>query len=163
MYKMLLLDVDGVLTDGSIFIDKDGEELKRFNVKDGLGIKRIQEAGCIVGVITGRASMALRHRLNSLNVSIIHENIKNKLPVYEEILKEYSLRDEDICYMGDDLPDLPILKRVGFSACPEDAVEEVKNICKFCSKYSGGNGAVRELTDALLSLSEKFNESPKGV
>ncbi|WP_372371714.1 KdsC family phosphatase [Candidatus Uabimicrobium sp. HlEnr_7] len=147
---MLLLDVDGVLTDGSIFLDKNGEEIKRFNVKDGLGIKKLQQQGIEVGVITGRSSLALHHRLAKLNVTLIYENIQEKLPVYEQILVEKNLVDEDVCYMGDDLPDLPILKRVKISGCPSDAVDEVQEICQFKSGRKGGRGAVREFADFIL-------------
>ncbi|BBM84165.1 KdsC family phosphatase [Candidatus Uabimicrobium amorphum] len=148
--KIVLLDVDGVLTDGSIYIDKNGDEFKRFNVKDGLGIKRLQQHGIEVGVITGRSSLALYKRLEKLGVTLIYDNISEKLPVYEQILIEKNISDEEACYMGDDLPDIPILQRVKIAGCPADAVDEVHNVCQFKSKREGGRGAVREFAEFIL-------------
>ena len=148
--KLLAFDVDGVMTDGSIFLSEKGEEIKRFNVKDGQGLVRIQKSGFIVAIITARENGTVTHRFENLNVKEIHQGKKYKLPVLDEILEKYNLTYEQVSYMGDDLPDICILEKVGLATCPNDAVEEVKNVCHFISSKDGGKGAVRELTDIIL-------------
>ena len=148
--KLLALDVDGVLTDGSLTFTEDGKELKTFNAKDGQGIVCLNNAGFITVIITARENGTVEHRAKNLKFTEFHQGVKFKLPVLEEILKKYDLTFENVAYMGDDLPDICILEKVGLPCCPNDAVAEVKKVCKFKSKYDGGRGAVRELCDAIL-------------
>lgn len=148
--KLLALDVDGVLTDGSLTFTEDGKELKTFNAKDGQGIVCLNNAGFITVIITARKNGTVEHRAKNLKFTELHQGVKFKLPVLEEILKKYDLTFENVAYMGDDLPDICILEKVGLPCCPNDAVAEVKKVCKFKSKYDGGRGAVRELCDAIL-------------
>lgn len=149
--KLLAFDVDGVMTDGSVTYDENGVEYKTFNVKDGHGIVRMNKSGFITAVITARNNGTVAHRAKNLNITEIHQGCMVKLPVLEELLKKYNLTFENVSYMGDDLPDIPILEKVGLACCPNDAVEEVKDICGFVSSKYGGRGAVRELCDFILS------------
>jgi 3-deoxy-D-manno-octulosonate 8-phosphate phosphatase (KDO 8-P phosphatase) len=148
--KMLVFDVDGVMTDGSITYDEDGKEYKTFNAKDGHGIVRMNKAGFITAIITARNNGTVKHRAENLNFTELYQGYKYKLPALEELLEKYNLSLENVSYMGDDLPDICILAGVGLAACPNDAVKEVQDICNFKSKYNGGKGAVRELCDFIL-------------
>jgi 3-deoxy-D-manno-octulosonate 8-phosphate phosphatase (KDO 8-P phosphatase) len=148
--KMLVFDVDGVMTDGSITYDEDGKEYKTFNAKDGHGIIRMNKAGFITAIITARNNGTVKHRAENLNFTELYQGYKHKLPALEELLDKYRLSLENVSYMGDDLPDICILAGVGLAACPNDAVKEVQDICNFKSKYNGGKGAVRELCDFIL-------------
>ena len=148
--KVLALDVDGVLTDGSLTFSQNGEELKTFNAKDGQGIVCLNKAGFITVIITARKNGTVEHRAKNLGIQELHQGVKFKLPVLEQILDKYGLTFENVAYMGDDLPDVCILEEVGLSCCPNEAVEEVQKVCKFKSKYNGGRGAVREVCDAIL-------------
>lgn len=148
--KILALDVDGVLTDGSLTFSDSGEELKTFNAKDGQGIVCINNSGFITAIITARKSQTVEYRAKNLKITELHQGAKNKLPVLEEIVEKYNLTLDNVAYMGDDLPDICILEKVGFPCCPNDAVDEVQKVCKFKSKYNGGRGAVREICDLIL-------------
>ena len=148
--KMLVFDVDGVMTDGSITYDEDGKEYKTFNAKDGHGVVRMNHAGFITAIITARNNGTVQHRAENLNFTELYQGYKHKLPALEELLEKYHLSLENVAYMGDDLPDICILAGVGLAACPNDAVKEVQEICNFKSKFNGGKGAVRELCDFIL-------------
>ena len=148
--KMLVFDVDGVMTDGSITYDEEGKEYKTFNAKDGHGIVRMNKSGFITAIITARNNGTVQHRAKNLNFTELYQGYKYKLPALEELLKKYKLSLENVSYMGDDLPDICILEKVGLACCPADAVKEVQDICNFKSKYNGGKGAVRELCDFIL-------------
>ena len=148
--KMLVFDVDGVMTDGSITYDENGVEYKTFNAKDGHGIVRMNKSGFITAIITARNNGTVEHRAKNLNFTEIYQGYKYKLPALENLLKKYNLSLDNVAYMGDDLPDICILAGVGLAACPADAVNEVKEICNFKSKFTGGKGAVRELCDFIL-------------
>lgn len=148
--KLLAFDVDGVMTDGSITYDENGIEYKTFNAKDGHGLVRMRESGFITAIITARNNGTVEHRAKNLNITELCQGQKYKLPALEEIMKKYNLTYENVSYMGDDLPDICILKKVGLACCPSDAVQEVKNICNFTSSHVGGRGAVRELCDLIL-------------
>ena len=138
--KILLLDVDGVLTDGKLYYTSQGEEIKVFNVKDGLGIKLAQRANIRIGVISGRKSLALINRLEELGIEEIHLGLNNKLPILEEILGRLSLKYENVAFLGDDYVDLPVLRRVGFPMVVADSPEELKRHALY----------VREVTEFLL-------------
>lgn len=148
--KMLVFDVDGVMTDGSITYDEDGKEYKTFNAKDGHGIVRMNKSGFITAIITARNNGTVAHRAKNLNFTELYQGHKYKLPALEELLKKYNLTYENVSYMGDDLPDICVLEKVGLACCPNDAVKEVRDICNFISTRDGGKGAVRELCDFVL-------------
>lgn len=159
--KLLLLDVDGVLTDGRILYDNQGNELKAFDVKDGHGLKMLQRAGIEVGIITGRSSEVVSRRAKELGIEILYQGALRKLEPYLEILSETGLTDEQVAYVGDDVVDLPILRRVGFSATVADAIPDVVPFVDFVSSRSGGRGAVREICDLLLRASGQWDELTK--
>ena len=148
--KLLAFDVDGVMTTGEVTYDENGVEYKSFNVKDGHGLVRVQNAGFVTAIITARNNGTVKHRAENLHITELYQGQKYKLPALEEIMKKYNLSYEQVAYMGDDLPDICILEKVGLKCCPNDAVDEVKSICNFISSKDGGKGAVRELTDFVL-------------
>jgi YrbI family 3-deoxy-D-manno-octulosonate 8-phosphate phosphatase len=147
---MLLLDVDGVMTDGGIYFSERGDEMKKFNIQDGYGIVKIRRKGIIVAIITGRVSNLVRRRAAELGITEVHQNLENKLDVYELLKAKHHIDDASIAYIGDDEPDLAVLKKVGFSAAPNDAVEIVKRSVDHVCKRKGGEGAVREVVDLIL-------------
>lgn len=148
--KILAFDVDGVMTDGSVTYDENGVEYKTFNVKDGHGLVRMEKSGFVTAIITARNNGTVSHRAKNLNITEVYQGQKYKLPALDEILKKYNYTYENVAYMGDDLPDICILEKVGLACCPSDAVNDVKSICHFISLYNGGKGAVRELCDYIL-------------
>lgn len=148
--KLLLLDVDGVLTDGRITYNSDGTETKSFDVKDGHGLKMLQRAGINVGIITGRKSSVVERRAQELGINILYQGALDKLAPFQEILKKYSVREDEIAYVGVDIVDLPILQRVGFSATVADALPEVKARVDYITERAGGKAAVREICDLIL-------------
>lgn len=148
--KLMAFDVDGVFTDGSLTFDENGKESKTFNAKDGQGIVCVQKAGIITAIITARNNGTVEHRAKNLKITELHQGVNYKLGVLEELLKKYNLSFDQVSYMGDDLPDICILEKVGLTCCPNDAVEEVKERCEFISTKNGGRGAIRELCDFVL-------------
>lgn len=148
--RLLLLDVDGVMTDGRIIYDDRGGETKAFDVKDGHGIKLLQRAGIRVGIITGRQSPVVDHRAAELGIDLLYQGVKDKLVPFREILAQTGLRADEVAYVGDDVIDLPVLRRVGFAATVADAVEDVKPYVHHVTRHPGGRGAVREICDLLL-------------
>jgi 3-deoxy-D-manno-octulosonate 8-phosphate phosphatase (KDO 8-P phosphatase) len=151
--RLLLLDVDGVMTDGRIIYDNNGVETKAFDVKDGHGLKLLQRAGVKIGIITGRESKVVVHRARELGIDIVYQGAKDKLVPYREILENLGLSDDQVAYVGDDVVDLPVLRKVGFSATVADAVEDIKPYVDYVSTKSGGRGAVRDVCDYLLKRS----------
>lgn len=149
--KMVVFDVDGVMTDGSITYDENGVEYKTFNVKDGQGIVRITKEGIVTAIITARNNATVKHRFENLGMSRLFMGQKDKMVAMKQLLEEYNLDLSQVAYMGDDLPDMPVLKEVGLASCPNDAIDEVKELCHFVSSKNGGRGAVRELTDLIYS------------
>lgn len=148
--KLVAFDVDGVLTDGSLTFDKDGNELKTFNAKDGQGIVNLHKAGIITAIITARCSGAVEYRAKNLNITELQQGSKNKIETLESIMQKYNITFDEIAYMGDDLPDICILQKVKLKGCPFDAVDEVKAVANFVSSKNGGRGAVREFCDYIL-------------
>ena len=148
--KLLAFDVDGVMTDGSVTYDENGVEYKTFNVKDGHGIVRMNKSGFVTAIITARNNGTVKHRAENLKITEIYQGQQYKLPALEEIMEKYNLTYENVCYMGDDIPDICILEKVGLACCPNDAVKEVLDVCNFISSKNGGRGAVRELCDFVL-------------
>ena len=148
--KLLLLDVDGVLTGGHIIYSNAGVETKVFNVKDGLGIKLLMNAGIKVGIVTGRSSEALLLRCKDLGITLIYDGIKEKGAILDTILDRTGLSADEVAFAGDDLPDIPLLKKVGVSVAVADAHERVKNSADIVTIKKGGDGAVRELCEMIL-------------
>ena len=148
--KLLLLDVDGILTDGTIVYTHEGNEIKAFHTRDGLGIRLLQEAGVEVGLITARQSEAVTRRAQDLGMKHVFQKTRNKLAVYEQLTKELDLQTSEVGYMGDDWLDLALLVRVGFSATVADAVAEVREVVHYTTRRKGGRGAVREVCDLIL-------------
>ncbi|MCL5268629.1 MAG: HAD-IIIA family hydrolase [Bacteroidetes bacterium] len=153
--KAIFLDVDGVLTDGTIIYGSDGLELKVFDSKDGFGIANAIQNGIRVGIITARNSEAVKRRANELGIVDLFQGSIDKITPLEEIKKAYSLSDSEIAYVGDDILDLPVLQRVGFGAAPANAVRDVRIKVDYVAKLRGGHGAVREIIDLILKVQKK--------
>ncbi|NDV28764.1 HAD family hydrolase [Desulfovibrio sp. JC010] len=156
--KLLILDVDGVLTDGGLYYDKDGNVTKRFNVQDGLGIKFAQQAGLDLAVITGLNHGAVEKRVTELGITEYYPGQKEKLPFYEKLLKDKGLTDEEVAYMGDDWIDAPVMVRVGLPMAVKNAQPEIFGISKWISSREGGHGAVREAISFILDSQGKLND-----
>lgn len=149
--KFILLDVDGVLTDGGIYYTAGGVEMKRFNAQDGYGIARARDLGIKFGIISGRDTPVVTRRAKDLKIAELYQGRVDKLDVFREIQKKHKLIDKEFCFIGDDIFDLPLLTAVGFSAAPANARPEVKRRVDYVCKTKGGDGAVREVTDFILS------------
>ena len=152
--KLILSDVDGVMTDGSIFVLPSGDEARIFNVRDGYGIVLAHAAGIETGIITGRASATVTERARSLGMSVVKQGSMEKSRMLDEILAESSLAPHEVAYVGDDYPDLPVMNRVGLSAAPQDAPMEVKQAAFMTLDRPGGRGALREFIEAILRARE---------
>ena len=148
--QLLLLDVDGVLTDGSIIYNDADSETKVFNVKDGYGIKLVMSAGIKVGLVTGRTSKALYRRCRDLGIRCIYDGVQHKDQLLDKIVQETGVTAGNTAFMGDDLPDLPLMRRIGLSIAVADAHDRVRNYADWITTAPGGRGAVREVCDALL-------------
>lgn len=155
--KLLLLDVDGVLTDGRIIYDSNGVEYKAFDVKDGHGIKLVQRAGIRVGIITGRDSQVVALRAAELGIDLVYQGAKDKRIPFQDILEKLELTPEEVAYVGDDVIDIPVMRAVGFAATVADAMDEVKPVAHMVTKRCGGRGAVREVCDHLLRESGRWS------
>jgi 3-deoxy-D-manno-octulosonate 8-phosphate phosphatase (KDO 8-P phosphatase) len=156
--RLLLLDVDGVMTDGSIIYNDVGQESKNFNVRDGHGLKLLTRSGVDCALITARKSEALVHRARDLAIELVYQGAIDKLKAYEDILKKMDLTPEETAYVGDDVVDLPLLTRVGFSVAVCDAVEEVKERVDYVTETAGGRGAVREVVEIILKAKGIWDE-----
>jgi 3-deoxy-D-manno-octulosonate 8-phosphate phosphatase (KDO 8-P phosphatase) len=156
--KFVLVDVDGVLTDGRVGLLPDGGEIKYFSIYDGLAIRIAQQAGIEVGFISGRRSKAVVDRGKELGVEVIIQGSNDKVKDVTELLRTKDLKQEEIAYVGDDLPDIPLLRQVGFSAAPRNAAELVKYHVHYVTRTKGGDGAVREVIDLLLRTTGKWDE-----
>jgi 3-deoxy-D-manno-octulosonate 8-phosphate phosphatase (KDO 8-P phosphatase) len=148
--KLLLLDVDGVLTDGKIIYNDNGEETKVFNVKDGLGMRLLMEAGIHLGIITGRRSNALYSRCKDLGINLIYDGVGNKIDVLDALLDKTGVSAEEIAFIGDDLPDLALMKTIGFSIAVGDAHKMILDNADMVTSANGGHGAVREVCETIL-------------
>lgn len=148
--RLLLFDVDGVLTDGSVLLHADGSEAKAFFIRDGLALVWAQRAGLTVGLLSGRRSEATSRRAAELGISLLIQGENDKRAAYTQMITAQGLRDEQVAFMGDDLLDLPVLSRVGLSAAPADATDEVRARVHWVSRHPGGRGAARELVEVVL-------------
>ena len=155
--KLVILDVDGTLTDGGVYIDSNGVETKKFNIKDGAGIVLAEKVGVEFMILTGRKSYCVEHRAKELKIKYVLQGIANKLSYLQQFLSQQGLSPEDVAYIGDDVNDLECMRIVGFTACPADAVEEVRQQCDFVSRYDGGQGAVREVCDMIRKSKSVIN------
>ncbi len=153
--KMLLMDVDGVLTDGTVIYLSNGQEMQVFNTHDGYGMKVARESNLILGIITGRKSKMAKKRAERFSFDEIHIGVEKKIEVYEKIKLKYNLNNNEIAFIGDDIPDLEVLNKVGFSASPKNAIREIKNCVDFVSNFDGGKGVVREIIDLILKHKNK--------
>jgi len=159
--KAFVFDVDGVLTDGSVVLLENGLQARTMNVKDGLALQMALKAGYRVIIVSGGSSEPVRVRLQYLGLEDVHLGLKDKLKFLEELKGEYSLHWNEILYMGDDLPDLAVLEKVGLSCCPADAVAEVKTIVKYISPVEGGKGAVRDVIEKVLKVNHHWQYVPE--
>lgn len=156
--RWLVLDVDGVLTDGRVIIDDDGREIKHFNVRDGHALKMVMRYGINVMFLTGRKSRVLEHRARELGITEVHQKVLNKLDYFMELMVEKGIQFADVAYIGDDVVDIPLLKRVAFSATVADAAEEVPPMVDYVSPFKGGKGAVRDVCKNILQVQGKWRE-----
>jgi 3-deoxy-D-manno-octulosonate 8-phosphate phosphatase (KDO 8-P phosphatase) len=154
--KLLLLDVDGVLTDGRLYYGNSGEELKAFDIQDGLGIKLLQRGGIKVGIITGRTSSLLKRRAQELDIQPLIQGREDKLTALNELLEDMDITLEEIAFVGDDLPDLAVLRRVGLGITPANGNHILASQALWQTKKSGGNGAVREVAELILTVQGKM-------
>lgn len=159
--KVLVLDIDGVLTDGKLIYTDQGEEIKNFNVNDGLGIFLVRNAGMKTAVLTAKGSKIVQKRCEELRIDKVYKNCHYKIEAFDDILKSFDVKPENICFMGDDLIDIPVLRRVGLAVCPQNAIDEVKECVHFVSDKNGGDGAVREVCNLLLKAQGKWEEVTK--
>ena len=148
--RLLILDVDGVMTDGKVVYSDSGEELKFFDSRDGHGLKMLMRTGIDIAIITGRMSKAVDHRAANLGIEMVYQKALNKIEAYEEIISRKSLADQDICTVGDDLPDAPLLRRSGLAVAVPGAVDEVRLVAHYTTRHAGGDGAVREVCDMIM-------------
>lgn len=155
--KLLLLDVDGVLTDGTVLVNADGSESKPFAIRDGIALVWAQRVGLKVGLLSARHSLTTPHRAAQLGITLIYQGVKSKADTYAQITSDLMVRDDDVAYMGDDVVDLAVLSRVGLAAAPADAVDEVRRRAHWVSQYPGGRGAVRELVETILRAQQHWD------
>lgn len=148
--KVAIFDVDGVMTDGGMILDEEGKEYKVFNAKDGQGLVMLNRAGVKTVIITAKESYMVQKRFTALGFTRIYQGQRNKETALDEVVDDYELKFDEVSYMGDDLPDLCVLRKVGLPSCPHDAVSEVVKASRFVSSKDGGRGAVRELCDLIL-------------
>lgn len=148
--EWVILDVDGVMTDGSLFIGDDGQEYKAFNSLDGHGLRMLQESGISVAIITGRQSQVVNHRMEDLGITTIYQGYRDKTPAYESLLKDKNIHNDNVAYVGDDVVDLPIMSRVGLPIAVQNAHPFVKKHATWVTEASGGRGAVREVCEMIM-------------
>lgn len=156
--KLLILDVDGVLTDGGITLDNEGNEFKAFHVRDGHGIKMLEKTGIKVAIITGRHSKVVERRAHELGITEVYQRCHIKSVAYEHLIEKTGIADKEVAYIGDDIVDIPILRRVGLSVAVADATEETKAEAALITINNGGRGAVREVCELILKASGKWRE-----
>lgn len=156
--RFILSDVDGVLTDGRINIDNEGIETKSFHVRDGMGIKQWQTSGMGFGILTARNSKVVQFRAAELKIQTVRQGFSEKLPAALEIFEELNLSPEEVCYIGDDLPDIPVLRRVGLPVAVADAALDVRRVASWTTRCTGGSGAVRELIERLMRAQRSWEE-----
>ncbi|MES9870806.1 MAG: 3-deoxy-manno-octulosonate-8-phosphatase KdsC [Sedimenticola sp.] len=160
--RMVIFDVDGVLTDGSLFLGDDGLEYKAFNSKDGHGMKMLQHSGVEIAIITGRTSRVVTQRMESLGIQHVYQGRLDKLPAYEELKQKLDLKDEEVAYVGDDVVDLPIMTRIGLAIAVQDAHKMVKQHAHWQTEAGGGRGAAREVCELIMEARGVLDETLRG-
>lgn len=161
LIKAFIFDVDGVLTDGIVHVTDAGEQLRQFNIKDGYALQLAVKRGYKVAVITGGSSEGVKLRLKGLGITDVYMKVDSKIEVYKQLVLANGLNAADILYMGDDIPDLPVMLLAGLPVCPADAVEEIKAISHYISPKNGGKGCVRDIIEKVLKIQNKWHdESP---
>ncbi|MCF6222160.1 MAG: HAD-IIIA family hydrolase [Flavobacteriaceae bacterium] len=153
-----IFDVDGVLTDGTVTIFPNGELIRKMNVKDGYALKTAVDMGYKVCIISGGTNAAVKSRLQGLGITDIYLGAHNKLEPFEEFIDSYEIDKENVLYMGDDIPDYPVMQVAGLAACPKDAVPEIQNISNYISQKKGGNGCVRDVIEQVLKVQGKWKD-----
>lgn len=156
--RLVVLDVDGVLTDGSIWTGENGELVKRFYTRDGLGIKMLQAAGIAVAILTGRLSAQTAARAKELGILSVKQGRGFKTDAFRELLQEHGVSEEETAYMGDDVPDIPVLRLAGLAAVPADAADEVRPLAHWVAPQRGGCGAVRSLAELILRAQSRWDQ-----
>lgn len=156
--ELILSDVDGVLTDGGILFDNQGIESKRFHIRDGLGIRLWQRAGYQFGILTARSSHIVKVRAGELGIGLIRQGFEDKLPAAKEMISESRLAPEQVCYIGDDLTDIPVMRYVGLPVAVADAADEVRSAATYVTRLGGGQGAVRELIEVMLKAKNRWED-----
>ena len=156
--EMILSDVDGVLTDGGIVLDNQGIETKRFHVRDGMGIRLWHKAGYRFGLITVRSSHIVKMRVAELGIEIIRQGADDKLATARQIMAEYGMQPRQVCYIGDDLPDLPVVSAVGLAVAVADACPEMREAAQYVTSVPGGSGAVREMIEMILKQQRRWDD-----
>jgi len=156
--NLLLMDCDGVLTDGRLWLTSDGDEQKAFHARDGQGISLLHRAGLRTGIITGRTSSAVDRRAQDLKMSYVRQYAKDKIKALDEILADAGVARDECAYIGDDVADIPVMRRVGFAVAVSDAVEETKQAAHYLTELKGGQGAVREACDLILKAQGRWDE-----
>ncbi|GGA85385.1 3-deoxy-D-manno-octulosonate 8-phosphate phosphatase [Flavobacterium palustre] len=154
-----IFDVDGVLTDGSVFVNSDGEMLRTMNIRDGYALKAAVDSGYNVCIISGGSNEGVRVRLRNLGITNIHLGTPDKVETFDEYIDIHQIKQEHILYMGDDIPDYQVMKLVALPACPQDACPEIKGISKYISHKNGGKGAVRDVIEQVMKVQGKWMES----
>lgn len=160
--KLLILDVDGVLTDGRLFFDQQGNEYKCFHARDGHGLKLLKQTGVEIAVISGRSSATVALRMKNLGIEHVYQGHENKRMAFQEILQNLQLRPNQVAHVGDDLLDLPIMTQVGFAIAVQDANFAVKQYADWCTQTLGGQGAVREVCDLIMQVQGSFDKVLQG-
>ena len=156
--RLAIFDMDGVLTDGKLYLLDDGQNLKAFHCHDGLGIKLLARTGIITAVITTHRSALIDKRMAQLQVAHVYQGVENKITAYEELIAKLNIRDEEVLYMGDDLPDIAIIRRVGLGIAVANAVDMVKQFARYTTRRNGGDGAVREVCELILHAQNTFKD-----
>lgn len=157
--KLVLTDCDGVLTDTGVYYSETGEVMKRFSIRDGMGVERLRKMLNIeTGIVTGESSPSVKKRAENLKLKELHLDVKNKTSILKTILQKHNFNTENVAFIGDDMNDLEIMKLVGFSACPSDAIDPIKKIADYVCREIGGHGAFRELAELIIDAKSKRNK-----
>lgn len=159
LFKLFIVDVDGVLTDGKIWYDQNGTEYKTFHTQDGVGLKQLQKAGITIAILSGRNSPSVTQRMTELDITEVYQGVSDKLVVFNELLKKFEITPQQVISIGDDLPDISVLEKSGIAIAVHNAVTPVKTISHYCTSRSGGHGAVREACDWILIQLDKRYET----
>lgn len=159
--RLVIFDVDGVLTDGSLFIGDDGQEYKAFHSRDGHGMKMLQAAGVEIGIITGRTSQVVKHRMDSLGIRHVYQGKLEKLPAFKELVAKLGLPPHQVAYVGDDVVDLPVMRRVGLAVAVQDAHPLVKQHAHWTTDHGGGRGAARDVCELIMRAQGKLDSQLK--